>query len=234
MTDKPTSIVDIHTQKVNEHCAALCQEQLDILTGTAFEDFAEHLRSGWLAVFENLGMGEDELLPVIQASVHGDMICFYSAMVCLQFTNRPVPVAIDNIDKQLFSCAEWYFLKGDGACVGIDLGIEKPESNKALFVATIDVIVKDIFKGYDDDKCPAQLVTFLCHVVIYHYVRNWVYVGSEYGIVREGHDNPVTKVTFTNGLKTSEIYINAVRAQEDWDDFVNRHDDHYKEMGVEP
>jgi hypothetical protein len=229
MTDKPVSIVDIHIKKVNDHCAELCRVQLADLNGTLFEDFIPHLRSSWLSIFENFEMSADELTPLVQATVRGNVIVFYSAMVVLQFTDRPVPQAIDDINTILLPCVEWHSIKGDGFCVEKHLDIGTSTDNVSALAAKLTAISKDVFHGYDYNNAPLQLLSLVCQISLYHLAKGNVYSTSEYGVPLDDHDNPVTKVTFTNGLKTSVIFIDIPRAIEDWDDFISRATDNCTE-----
>lgn len=229
MSDKIDSIVDIHVKRVNEHCAKLCKKQLNGLVGTQFEDYSRFLQRSWLGFFHHLGMGEDEMLPVFCGGAQDNVLKLYSALVSLQFTDKPVPVAIDNINVELKCCLEWHLLKEDGECKAKDLEFGTFEDPSEQLARNINVITKDIFGSWGDEKAPVHLIILICQIVAYHYINGQVYVDTERDVVYHDHGEPVNKVIFTNGLKTSHIYINLERVWDDWTDFVNRMDSHLKD-----
>lgn len=226
MSSKVDSLIDIHTQRVNEHCARLCEGQLLELKGTQFEDFSRFLQRSWLGFFHHLGMGEDEMLPVICGGAQGNVLELYSALVSLQFTERPVPVAIDNINAELKCCLEWHQLKGDGECKAKDLEFGTFDDPAEQLAHNVNLIARDIFSRWNDESSPVHMVILLCQIIAYHYINGQVYVDTERDLVHPGHEEPVIKVIFTNGLKTSHIYIDLERVWDDWLDFMSRLNGH--------
>lgn len=229
MSNNVESLIDIHTKRVNEHCAKLCEEQMSALAGTQFEEFSRFLKRAWLGFFHTLAMGEAEMLPVICGGAQDNVLKLYSALRSLQFTNRPVPVAIENIEHPVKCCLEWHMLKGDGTCVAKELEFSQTDDATMRLANDINVITKDIFGEWGGDNAPVHFIILACQIVAYHYIYGQVYVGTERNIIHPGHDTPVVKVTFTNGLKTSHIYMDFDRVWDDWSDFTARLNGHMGE-----
>lgn len=235
MADEPISLLEVQCKRVNEFCQKVCKIQLDILKDTAFESFSSFLEKSWAGVFEMFESRNDIVpSPVFQVAVYENTLFMQSALVSIQFTDKPMPYTLSNVAIPIKNFLKWELAKGDGTITPKipNVLLCKNSTDDEVGQMFSDML-NDILPNINGRSCkeyPMHLITLMTQIILYHTANAWEYEGFENTEYVDGIEGPITVVTFSKGLHVSKLYIGEQPALEDWTDLLNRFEETYKEF----